>query len=163
VLADLVQHASDAVARPIVGLDHDEGDALGALRAIGLRHDRDQSRVVAVRDEGLRAPDHVVVAVEMCSRLYGLQVGSCACLGHRNCADQLACRHARQPALPLLFGAVVEEVVRDDAVYRVTETRDPAATELLDDHRLVAHVATDAAVALRDVGAENADLASLVP
>ncbi len=53
--------------------------------------------------------------------------------------------------------------MRDDAVHRVTEARDAAAAELLDDDRLVAHVAAQAAVALRDVGAQQSDLPGLAP
>ncbi len=53
--------------------------------------------------------------------------------------------------------------MRDDAVHRVAEARNAAAAELLDDDGLVAHVTPHAAVALRDVGAEQADLPGLAP
>ena len=93
----------------------------------------------------------------MCACLDRLQVGAGARLGHRDRADELAPGHARQPALLLLLGAVVEQVVRDDAVDRVTETRDAAPAEFLDDDGLVAHVAAAAAVAVRNVRAEQPD------
>ena len=47
-----------------------------------------------------------------------LEVGARAGLGHADGADQLAAREARQPALFLLLGAVVQHVVRAHAVHR---------------------------------------------
>ena len=92
-----------------------------------------------------------------------LQVGARAGLGHRDRANELAAGHARQPAMPLLLGAVIEHVVRDDAVHDVTEARDALAADLLDDDRLVADVAAQSAVLGRYIGAQQADLAGLGP
>jgi hypothetical protein len=163
VLADLVEHAAHAVAGKALRLDHDDRDALGTLGRIGLRDEANQPGVQAVRDERLRTIQHVVVAVADGAALDGLQVGTCARLGHRDRADQLAARHARQPVELLRLGAVVEHVVRDDAVDHVAEARDTAPAHLLDDDRLVPRIAADATVLVRDVGAEQADLACLVP
>src|SRR6185436_370161 len=115
VLPDLVEYAPDAIARLVAGLHHDDRHALGPLVRIGLGHDRDQPGVIAVRDEGLRTLDDVVPIDEVGARLHRLQIRAGARLGHRYGADQLARGHARQPALLLFLGTVVEQVVSDDA------------------------------------------------
>ena len=99
----------------------------------------------------------------MRARLDRLQIGARARLRHRDRADQLAAGHPRQPALLLFLGAVVEQVVRDDAVHRMTEAGDAATAELLDHDRLVTNVAADPTVAVGNVGAQEANLAGLVP
>ena len=130
---------------------------------IGLRDHSDQAGVQPVRDEGLRTVDHVVVAVPDRARADRLQVGACARFGHRDRTDEFARGHARQPVALLGLVAVVEHVVRDDAVHGVTEAGDAVPAHLLRDDGLVPHVAADAPVLRRDVRAEQADLARLVP
>ena len=77
--------------------------------------------------------------------------------------DQFAARHARQPALLLLLGAVVEHVVRADAVHALAEARDAAPAEFFVQHRFVAEVPAAAAVLGRDVHAEKTGRADLAP
>ena len=92
-----------------------------------------------------------------------LQIGAGARLGHCDRADQLAAGHARQPLELLLLGTVVEQVVRNDAVDRMTEARYAPPAQFLYHDCLVAHVAANPAIALRDVRAEEPDLPCLVP
>ena len=87
----------------------------------GLDHQRDQIREITVGDEYLRAVDDVTVAVAHRAGLQPLQVGAGRRLGHADRADQFAARHARQKAPLLLLGAVIDEVVRADAVHALAE------------------------------------------
>ena len=82
----------------VARLDHQQRDAAGAGRGVGLGDHHDQVREVAVRDEGLRAVDHVVVAVAHGAGADALQVGAGAGLRHRDGADHLAAGELRQVA-----------------------------------------------------------------
>ncbi len=62
VHAELFELAAAAEARRVVGLDHHQRGALGALGGIGLGDDDDQVGVLAVGDEGLGAVEHIAVA-----------------------------------------------------------------------------------------------------
>ena len=124
---ELLELAAAAEARRIVGLDHHQRDALGALRRIGLGDHDDQVGVLAVGDEGLRAVEHIAVAGFLRGGAHALQVGAGAGLGHGDRADQLAGRELRQPALLLLLGAVMQDIGRDDAgMQRRAERVEPA-------------------------------------
>ena len=96
-----------------VGLEHDQRDALGA-RAAGLADHDDQVGGLAVGDERLLAVDDVVVALLPRGGAHGLQVGPGAGFGHRDGTDPFAARELWQPALLLLLGAVIEDVMGDD-------------------------------------------------
>ena len=54
----------DAGSPEEVGLDEQQGHALGPFPAAGLAHHRDQVGVLAVGDEGLGAIEEVAVALE---------------------------------------------------------------------------------------------------
>ncbi|MNT26397.1 hypothetical protein D3C72_1619680 [compost metagenome] len=162
--ADLVEHAAHAVALAALGLDDEDRGALGALRRVGLGHDQHHAREKAVGDEGLGAADAVAaVGLLLGARAHALQVGAGARLGHGDGADQLAARHARQVALLLFLGAVVQEVVRHDGVHRAGHAAECAARLLFVEHGLVAEVAARAAVGLGNVGAQQAERAGLAP
>ena len=77
--------------------------------------------------------------------------------GSRNAdgADELTARHARQQALSLLTGAVVEEVMRGDAVHALSEPRKAAPAKFLVDHGLVAEVPAAAAILGRNIRAQE--------
>ena len=112
MLTDLLQHTPDPVSGQVLRLDHDDRDALGAPTRVGLRDDADEAGVEAVRDERLRAVQHVLVTVAQRAGLDALQIRSRAGLRHRDRTDQLAAGHARQPVVLLLLAAVVQHVVR---------------------------------------------------
>ena len=84
-------------------------------------------------------------------------------LRQREAAAELAGREARQPALLLLFGAVVHDQVRGDRV-RVDDARQrhPAVRELLDDADVGEQVEPEPAVLLGDRDAEQAELLHLL-
>jgi len=48
-------------------------------------------------------------------------------LGHADRPDELAARHARQQPLLLLRSAVIDEVMRADAVHALAESAESAA------------------------------------
>src|SRR5437868_6569691 len=106
-MADLFEIAAAAEAFDLLRLHHYERDALGALLWIGLGDDADQIGGLAVGDERLGAADRILVALALRGRAHRLQVRAGARLGHRNRSDEFSRRHSRQPALALLFGAVM--------------------------------------------------------
>lgn len=75
-----------------------------------------------------------------------MQVGSGSRLRHADGTDQFAARHARQKAVFLLFGTVIDEVMGANAVHALTETAQAASRQFLVKHHLVAEVTPDAAV-----------------
>src|SRR5271166_616185 len=95
-----------------VRLDHHERDALGARARVGLGDDDDQVGVLAVGDEGLRAIEHVAIAGLPRRRAYALKVGPGAGLAHGDRAHELAAHELGQPAPPLLFRSVMQDVGR---------------------------------------------------
>jgi hypothetical protein len=126
--AQLVKVAAPAETLHLIGLDDHQRHALRALVLVGLADHDDEVGELAVGDEGLAAVDAVAVALLDGGGAHALQVGARAGLGHGDGADQLARGQARQPALFLLFGAVVQDVGRHDArVQRTAKARLPAA------------------------------------
>jgi len=85
-----------------------------------------------------------------------LQVGAGAGLGHGDGADQLARGHLGQPALLLLFGAVVQDVGGDDArVQRAAKAGLTSRGLGQDQGSFVAEVATGTAVLFGHGGAQE--------
>ena len=161
---DLVEVAAALEAFDLVGLDHDQRGALGALRRIGLGHHDDQVGKLAVGDEGLGTVDAVLVAVLLGARLDALQVGAGTRLGHGDGPDQFAGRHPRQPLLLLFLRAVVEDVGCDDGIVeRDAETVDADMADRLDDGALMRERAARTAILLRHGGAQQAVVAGLLP
>ena len=145
-------------------LDDDERRPFRAARGIGLGDDDDQIGELAVADEGLLPVDDIVIAVQPGRRLDPLQVRSRARLGHRDGADEFAGRHLRQPFPLLLFGAVVEDVGRDDrAVQRGEKAADLLPGHLLHQDDFVTKVAAGAAVSLRNGETQQAGFAGFAP
>ncbi len=164
MLADFFEIAAAAIAFRLINLDHDQRDALGALFRVGLGHHADETRVLAVGDEGLLAVDDVLVAVEFRGRSHGLQIGAGAGLGHGDRGDELAGGELRQPLFLLLFRAVMQEIrCHDAAVHGVAPAGDARADLFLDQHLLVRERAARAAVSLGDHRAEKTRRARLVP
>jgi hypothetical protein len=160
----LVELAAAAEALCTIGLHQQQAHALGPGLAFGLGHHDDQVGVLAVGDEGLGAVDQIVIAVAAGEGAHGLQVGAGAGLGHRDRRGQLARHHARQPALLLVLGAAVEQVGRDDGRMQAAAPAAQArARRLHDDHRLVAEIATRAAIGLGRGQAQQALRAAFVP
>ncbi len=165
VHADLVELASVDEALH-AALDHEQRDALGALGRVGPGGHDDEVGLVAVGDEGLGAVEDPGVTVADGGRLEGGEVGAAGGLGHRDGADELAARHAGQPALLLLLGAEVDDVGRAhvgvDA--EAGARRGVEAGHLLGDDGVEA-VVVDAGAAelLGDVETEEALLAGLEP
>ena len=102
--------------KPVValGLQNDQRKALGA-RPAGARDHDDQVGGLAVGDEGLLAVDDVAVALPARGGPHALQVGAGAGLGHGDGADQSRRAPSRAASALLLLGAVVQDVMRDDA------------------------------------------------
>ena len=117
-----------------------------------------------VRDPHLRAGDAPgAVVLARGARGDGLHVGAQARLGQRERGPQLARRHPRQEALPLLVGAELhEQVGADEMGVHDARDRDPPARELLDDHRVGRQVEPHAAVFLGDRDPEEPELLHLL-
>lgn len=67
-----------------------------------------------------------MIALTLRARPNALQVRAGVRFGHRDRTDQLAAGHAGQVTLLLLLGAVVEQVVNRDGMYRDTHAREAA-------------------------------------
>ncbi len=104
-----------------------------------------------------------MVAVAHRARADALEVRPRARLGHRDRADQFAARHARQPALLLLLGAVIEHVVRRDAVHALAEAGNATPVEFLVQQRFVTEVATAATVFRGHVHQQESGRTDLAP
>ena len=104
-----------------------------------------------------------MIAVPHGAHADALHVGARARLRDADGADQFAARHARQPALLLFLGAVVEDVVRADAVHALAEARDAAPAEFFVQQRFVAEIPATTAVFGRDVHAQETRRADLAP
>ncbi len=63
VQAHLFEHATHAITREVLGLHHQNGQALAAIVRIGAHHQHEQAGEPAIGDESLAAVDHVVVAL----------------------------------------------------------------------------------------------------
>ena len=162
--AELLELAAAAEAGRVVGFHHHQRDALGARARIGLGDHDDQVGVLAVGDEGLRAIEHVAVAGLFRRRAHALQVGAGAGLAHGDGADELAGHELGQPAPLLLFGAVMQNVGRNDAgMQRRAEGVEAGEAQLPIDHRLVREGPADTAVFFGDRGAQQARRAGLGP
>ena len=126
--------------------------------------DDDEIGVLAVADEGLRAVQHIAVAVPDRARAHALQVGAGAGLGHGDGADQFAGGEPRQPAPLLLLGAVMQDVGRDDAgMERAAEGVEAGEAERTIDRDLVGEAAAGAAIFLRHRSAQQPGRAGLGP
>ena len=123
---------------------------LDAVR-IGSHDEHEQAGEESVGDESLAAVDDVVVALLHGARANAFQIRTGAGLGHADGADELTRRQARQEALLLLLGAVIEHVVRAHAVHALSERGDAAARELGVHDGFVAEVAAATAVLGRHV------------
>ena len=107
-------------------------DAAGTLAA-GTHHEVVEVRQPAVRDPGLRAGDHVVVAVGRGARLQRGGVGARLRLGQAVRAQQLPGEHVRQPGLLLLRGAVRRQREARQRVHGHADTdREPRVRDLLE-------------------------------
>src|SRR5215211_5719858 len=131
--------------------------------AVGLGEQEHQAGQQAVGDPHLLAVDLVVLAALDGGGLDRLHVGAQLGLGEAEGGPDLARGHARQQALLLLVGAELHQQVGADEV-RVDDARDrdPAARELLDDHRVGRQVEPHPAVLLGDRDPEQAELLHLV-
>ena len=139
--AELLQVAAAAEALGLGGLDDDQRDAARLLLRVGLGDDDDKIGMLAVGDEGLLAVDDILVAGHPRGRAHGLEVGAGARLGHGDGADQFAGRHLRQPAAFLLFRAVGQDILGDDAaVHGVAEAADIGPALFIEDDRFVGEV-----------------------
>jgi hypothetical protein len=97
-------------------LDHQQAHPLMPLRRVGLDREHDGVAVEAVGDEGLRAVDDVVVAVEPGGGADRREVGAGPGLGHGDRAHPHPGDHAGQPAAALLLVGRGEEVRQHDVV-----------------------------------------------
>ena len=153
----LFQIAPPLKSGSVVRLDHNQRDGARPLAVAGLGDDDDVVGVLPVGDEGLGAIEDVVVAVADGTGLDPLQVRASARFAHGDGRDQFSRGKFRQPALLLLLGAVVQNIVgADGAVDRVAEIRaHPGFLQFLDHHRFMHKAASPAAVLLRNSGQQQ--------
>ena len=148
----------------VFGLDQKQAGALRAGLRIGLGHDDHQVGQKAVGDEGLRAVDHVLIAIEHRGGLHPLQVGTGARLGHGDGSDHLAGHQFRQVFVLQRFTAVMQDVRRNDVrMQGKTDAGQPQAPHLFDHHRAVEKVRPQPAVLFRQMRAQHPRLPCLVP
>src|SRR5262249_38687024 len=129
--ANLVEQAPNAEAGAILGLNKHQKNAAHPLSKINLAYDNNQLGEIAVRDKSLRAVERVLVTMPFGARANRLQVGASPGLDHRDRANKLALRHARQITPLLLLGAVVQKVMRGDDVHADAHAEQRAARHLL--------------------------------
>ena len=174
LVAHLLDLRRDVEARVLAGVLADArlllGDEAGHAAVarvgvgVGLDEHEDEAGAQAVGDPHLLAVDLVGAVVDLLGRgLDRLDVGAELGLGQREGGADLAGRHARQVLLLLLVGAELHQQVGADEV-RVDDAgdRDPAARELLDDHRVGRQVEAQPAVLLGDRDPEQAELLHLL-
>ncbi len=105
---------------------------------------RDHHHVVgqlAVRDIGLGAVQHPVVAVVLGTRAHAGQVGAGLRLGHGDGKDRLAARGRRQQALALFLVADATDIRRHQPrVQRAEKARVAVARILFDQDLLIAEI-----------------------
>ena len=120
--------------------------------------------MLAVGDKRLLPRQAIGVAIPHRARLDALHVRPARGFGHRQCTNQFARDHLRQPTLFLVFRPVFQNVMRDDArMNAVTPARQIGAGSLHQDHRLVAEISTSAAIFFRNRRAEQAKFSGLRP
>src|SRR3954447_1886736 len=134
-----------------------------ARLGVRLRDQEPDAATQAVRDPHLLAVDEPVVAVLLGARRDRLHIGAEARLREREGGAELAGRHLRQEVLLLLVAAELHEQVRADEMgVDDAGDADPAARELLDDHRVGREVEPHPAVLLGDRHAEQPELLHLL-
>ena len=146
------------------------GDEAGHARVrrvglgVGLHEHEHDAREQAVGDPHLLAVQLPVAVVgALRGRLDALHVGADLGLREREGGADLAGRHLRQEVLLLLVGAELHQQVGADEVgVDDTGDGDPAARQLLDDHRVGGQVQAHPAVVLGDRHAEQAELLHLL-
>jgi hypothetical protein len=112
LVAELAERRRNRESRLLgsAGLLLDDERRHPAVRRIGVRvglgEQHHHPRLQPVRRPHLLAGDHVLVALPDRARPDRLDVRPCVRLRHRIGRVQLACRHPRQEALPLLLRAV---------------------------------------------------------
>ncbi len=120
--------------------------------------------MLAVGDERLRAVEHIAVAGLLRGGAHALEIGTGAGLAHRDGADQFAGGELRQPAALLVFGAVMQNVGRDDTgVQRRAKGVEARKAQLPVDHGLVREGAAGAAILFGDRRTEQPRRAGLGP
>ena len=131
---------------------------------IGLDQHEHERAEQPVGDPHLLTVDLVAAVVGLAGRRFDrLHVGAELGLGQREGGPDLPRGHARQVALALLVAAELHQQVGADEVgVDHARDRDPAARELLDDHRVGRQVEAHAAVLLGDRYAEQAELLHLL-
>ncbi len=92
-----------------VHVHQEQREAVVARVRVGLRHEHDEVRAMAVGDEGLGAVDHVLVAVTHRPRLDAGDVGAGVRLGDAEARDALALDRRHEVPLLLLLGAEQED------------------------------------------------------
>ena len=165
-VAHLLQQRRDREPRLLVDhrllLDDEAREAAVArLRVrVGDRQQHDHAGVQAVRDPLLVPVDDVVVPVADRPDLDRLHVGAGVRLRDREGPAHLAGGHPREQPLLLLAGPEVQEHPgRHEVRVHDAGERDPRARDLRDDLRVGHEVEAEAAVLLRDGGAEEPELA----
>ena len=113
--AELLLQRSDGEAGSSL-MDHERGDAVGALIGVGDGHDGVPGGFAAVGDPALAAVDHPVVAVEAGTGLHRRGIGACFTFGKCVGGHRLTRGDGRQD-LPLeVVGAVEDQAHRAELV-----------------------------------------------
>ena len=132
-----------------VHVDDEQREAVVARVRVGLGHEHDEVRAVAVGDVGLGAVDHPLVAVAHGARADALDVGAGVGLGDAEAGDLLALDRRHQVVLLLLLGAELQDRRRGHVGVHRDAHREPAAArvrELLGQHEVAEVVAALTAV-----------------
>ena len=161
MLAQLLQPPADTKAGQVFGLQHHQRDT-AAARPTGAHGDHQQVGSEAVGDEGFGAVDHIVVTVFAGLGAQRFQIGATAGLGQCDTREHLSAGQPGQPALLLLLGAVVQDVVRSNGVHGRVGGHFGAGQFVLH-HQLVGQVGAGAAVRLGHLGQQKTQLAKRPP
>ncbi len=161
MLTQLFQATADREAGQVFSFDHQQRNALGA-GVTGTHHHHQQVGGKAIGDEGLGAIDDIVIVHKLGARANGFEIGAAARFGHGDAGQHLATGELGQPLLFLLFGAIVEDVVRSDRVHRSVE-RHFSLGQFVLHHQLVSQARSRPAILFGQLGQHETHFAERTP
>ena len=133
------------------------------MRRIGFDDQQHHACQIAVRDEGLGTVDDVIVTATLGAGAYALQVRAAAGLGHGDRTNEFAAGEFRQIGALLFRCAVMNKILRDDAVDGRGHAGQAAASHLVVEQCFVSKVTTTPAKFLGYVDAQQTEFAGTPP
>ncbi|MNP32156.1 hypothetical protein D3C76_1253220 [compost metagenome] len=92
-----------------LGVDHERTDTIRTRGITGASEEQEEVRISSPRDPALLAIDHIAVTISHCSRTQRRHIGTGLGLRDADSGHEPTSGRQGQPALLLLFTAVVED------------------------------------------------------